>query len=79
LPPLKAGDLIAIASAGAYGAAMASTYNARPLAAEVMCRDGAFAVVGRRLTVEDSMARESLPPWLEDAGGTPRRRAETST
>lgn len=65
LPPLKAGDLLAIASAGAYGAAMASTYNARPLAAEAMCRDGAFAVVGRRLTVEDSMARESLPPWLE--------------
>ena len=78
LPPLKAGDLLAIASAGAYGASMASTYNARPLTAEVMCRDGDFAVVGRRLSVEESMARESLPPWLKPVEGQPsaRRRAE---
>ena len=80
LPPLKAGDLLAIASAGAYGAVMASTYNARPLAAEVLCRDGEFAVVGRRLTVEESLARESLPPWLQaatTAAPPPRRPAET--
>ncbi len=78
LPPLQAGDLIAFASAGAYGAAMASTYNARPLAAEVICCDGAFAVVGRRLSVTESMARESLPPWLEAAvpPRPARRRAE---
>ena len=71
LPPLAAGDLVGIADAGAYGMAMASTYNARPLVPEVMCRDGAFAVVNRRQTIEETMARETLPPWLTDDPPSP--------
>ena len=68
LPPLRAGDLLAIRTAGAYGSVMASSYNARALAPEVLVRDGAYAVVRERITVDDMLARESLPPWLETPG-----------
>ena len=65
LPPaLKPGDLLAIRSAGAYGAVQSSTYNARPLIPEVLVRGANFAVVRERITVADMLARESLPPWL---------------
>jgi diaminopimelate decarboxylase len=73
MPPLSAGDLVGIADAGAYGMAMASTYNSRPLVPEVMCRDGAFAVVNRRQTIEETMARETLPPWLMDHPPSPNQ------
>lgn len=65
LPPLKAGDLIAVRSAGAYGAVMASTYNARPLVPEVMVKGDKFAVVRRRIEVEETLSWEALPGWLE--------------
>ncbi len=64
LPPLKAGDLLAIMTAGAYGAAMASTYNARPLVPEVLVRDRRFALVRRRPGFEEMVALERLPDWL---------------
>ena len=64
LPPLRADDLIAFATAGAYGAAMASTYNSRLLVPEVLVKDGAFAVVRARPTYEDMLATESIPEWL---------------
>ena len=64
LPPLKAGDLLAIRTAGAYGAVMANMYNARALVPEVLVRGDAFAVVRRRMPVEDMLARESIPEWL---------------
>ena len=65
LPPvLKPGDLLAIRTAGAYGAVQSSTYNARPLIPEVLVRGANFAVVRERITVDDMLARESLPPWL---------------
>jgi diaminopimelate decarboxylase len=64
LPPLKAGDLIAFMTAGAYGAVMASTYNARALVPEVLVRGDRFAVVRRRWTLEDQLALESLPDWV---------------
>jgi diaminopimelate decarboxylase len=64
LPPLHAGDLLAIRTAGAYGAAMASTYNARPLPAEVLVSNGRFAVVSERQRIEDLLARQRLPDWL---------------
>ncbi len=64
LPPLADGDLLAVAMAGAYGAAMASEYNSRPLAPEVMVRDGRFAVTRARPGIEERLKRESLPPWL---------------
>ncbi len=65
LPPLTAGDLIAFASAGAYGAAMSSTYNSRPLVPEVLVQGSDFAVVRRRPTYEEMQALECLPEWQQ--------------
>ena len=65
LPPLGAGDLVAFRTAGAYGAAMASEYNARPLVPEVLVTGGRFAAVRRRPTYTEMMERDSLPPWLQ--------------
>ena len=64
LPALEAGDLIAIASAGAYGAVQSGTYNSRALVPEVMVKDGAFFAVRPRPTIEDLIALDRLPPWL---------------
>ncbi|HSE76586.1 MAG TPA: diaminopimelate decarboxylase [Alphaproteobacteria bacterium] len=66
LAPLEAGDLVAIGAAGAYGAVMASTYNARPLVPEVLVDGNRFAVVRPRQTYEELIALDRLPPWLED-------------
>jgi diaminopimelate decarboxylase len=65
LPPLDAGDLIVVGAAGAYGAAMGSTYNSRPLAAEVMVNGREVALIRPRLDVEALIAGERLAPWLE--------------
>jgi len=65
LPAVKPGDLLAIRSAGAYGAVMASTYNGRPLVPEVLVSGGDHAVVRRRVEAEEIMAYDVLPPWLE--------------
>ncbi len=65
LPPVEAGELIAFRSAGAYGSVMASSYNARPLAPEVMVNGDSFAVIRRRMDVADMMAFENMPDWLE--------------
>jgi len=64
LPPLEAGDLVAFMSAGAYGAVMSSEYNARPLAAEVLVKDDRYAVIRRRPTYDEMLAREPLAEWL---------------
>jgi len=64
LPPLQAGDLVAFMSAGAYGASMASEYNTRPLAPEVLVRGDAYAVVRTRPTYEEMLERERPAPWL---------------
>lgn len=58
LPECKPGDLLMIKATGAYGAAMASTYNSRPLAPEVMLDRGRYAVVRRRQTFEEMVAGE---------------------
>ncbi len=60
----QASDLLAIMSAGAYGAVQAGTYNTRPLVPEVMVRGTDYAIVRRRPTYEEMIAQESLPPWL---------------
>lgn len=65
LPAVKPGDLLAIRSAGAYGAVMASTYNGRPLVPEVLVSNADYAVVRRRVEAEEFMAFDALPPWLE--------------
>ena len=64
LPPLVSGDLIAFATAGAYGAAMASTYNSRPLVPEVMVRANRFAVIRPRPSHEEMIRQDRLPDWL---------------
>ncbi|HTH16010.1 MAG TPA: diaminopimelate decarboxylase, partial [Magnetospirillum sp.] len=65
LPPVKAGDLVVFRTAGAYGAAMSSTYNSRPLIPEVLVKNDRFAVVRARPTYEEMLALESLPEWME--------------
>jgi len=55
LPPVTVGDLIVIRDTGAYGAVMASNYNRRPTAAEVMVADGRCRVVRRRQTIDDML------------------------
>jgi diaminopimelate decarboxylase len=65
LPPLEAGDLVVFMTAGAYGAAMASEYNARPLVPEVLVRGADFAVIRARPTYEAMLAAERLPEWLD--------------
>jgi diaminopimelate decarboxylase len=55
LPPVEVGDLLVIRDTGAYGAVMASNYNRRPMAAEVMVEDGRWRVVRRRQTIDDML------------------------
>ena len=64
LPPFAAGDLMAVMTAGAYGAVMASTYNTRALIPEVLVNGDRFAVVRPRVEVEDLIALDRLPAWL---------------
>lgn len=63
LPPLEAGDLVVLRQAGAYGAVMSSTYNARPLAPELLVRKGKVAVVRPRQTLDDLIGADRLAPW----------------
>jgi diaminopimelate decarboxylase len=59
LMPLEVGDLVAIRDAGAYGSAMASNYNRRPLPAEVVVDHGEWRVVRRRQTIDDMLSLET--------------------
>lgn len=63
LPPMEAGDLVMIRTAGAYGASMSSTYNSRPLVAEVLLDQGRHAIVRRRQTFEEMIAGEQPARW----------------
>jgi diaminopimelate decarboxylase len=63
MPALHPGDLMAFMSTGAYGFAMASTYNSRPLAAEVMVSGDQWRVVRPRQTYEEMFGMEVLPDW----------------
>lgn len=63
------GDLVAFLSAGAYGAVMSSTYNSRPLLAEVLVDGDRWAVVRRRQTVDEMLALETAAPWQGDTAG----------
>lgn len=65
LPPLAAGDLLVVRTAGAYGASMASAYNARDLVPEVMVSGDAHAIVRERVPYAALLARQRLPGWLE--------------
>ena len=58
LSPIRVDDLVAILDTGAYGAAMASTYNRRPLAPEVLVDNGGWRIIRRRQTIEEMLALE---------------------
>src|SRR6476469_1508068 len=60
----QAGDLLAVMTAGAYGAVQAGTYNTRPLVPEVLVREAEWALVRPRVEVVDLIALDRLPPWL---------------
>lgn len=65
LPPLSSGDLIAVMTAGAYGAVMSSTYNTRALVPEVLVNGDEYAVVRPRVTPDAQIALDKLPAWLK--------------
>ena len=60
LPPCDRGDLLAVATAGAYGFVQASNYNSRPRAAEVLVEGETFRVVRERETREDLVRGETV-------------------
>lgn len=61
---VQAGDLVAVMTAGAYGATMASTYNSRPLVPEVMVKGGQWAIVSQRNQPAAMLALDAKAPWL---------------
>lgn len=64
MPDVVPGDLLAVFSAGAYGAVQASTYNSRPLVPEVLVRNSEFAVVRPRPSHQDLIDLDRIPGWL---------------
>jgi diaminopimelate decarboxylase len=64
MPGVKEGDLLAIMSAGAYGAVMASTYNSRPLVPEVLVDGTRWHVIRARKSIDELIALDSVPDWL---------------
>ena len=64
LPAPKAGDLLAIMTAGAYGAVQSGTYNTRPLVPEVLVKDDQYAVVRPRVDVDALIAMDRFAHWL---------------
>ncbi len=64
IPEAQPGDLLAVMSAGAYGAVQAGTYNTRPLVPEVLVRRSEWALVRPRLEVDALIALDRMPPWL---------------
>ena len=63
LPKLQQGDLLAIMTAGAYGAVQSGTYNSRPLVPEILVNGGSFAIVRARQTYEELIGLDELAPW----------------
>ena len=75
LPPVEAGELLAICSSGAYGAAMSSTYNCRLPPLEVLVRGGDYAIVHARPEHAELIAQERMPDWLEGPAASASRGA----
>ncbi|MDX8479864.1 diaminopimelate decarboxylase [Mesorhizobium sp. VK24D] len=68
LPPLMQGDRLVLHAAGAYGASMASNYNTRPLAPEVLVKGDSYAVVRRRQSIADMLVLEKDAGWFAASG-----------
>jgi diaminopimelate decarboxylase len=67
LPALRQGDLIAIMTAGAYGAVQSGTYNTRPLVPEVLVKESRWALVRPRQTFEELIGLDRMADWQEKA------------
>jgi diaminopimelate decarboxylase len=68
---VTAGDLIVFRTAGAYAAAMSSTYNSRPLTPEVLVDGGRWAVVRPRIGIDRLIAADAIPDWLAGCADAP--------
>jgi diaminopimelate decarboxylase len=66
LPAMAPGELLALMSAGAYGATMSSGYNSRRLPPEVLVKGDQFAVIRRRPTYEELLSQDRMPDWLAE-------------
>ena len=75
MPPLVTDDLLVIRTAGAYGAAMSSNYNSRPLAAEVLVNGDVFEIVRRRQSTAEMLSLEQMPSWLHSRDDDRKRGA----
>jgi diaminopimelate decarboxylase len=64
-PPVEDGDLLVVRTAGAYASVMSSMYNSRALAPEVLVNGKDYAVVRKRVDVEDMLRFESFPDWID--------------
>lgn len=65
MPSVKAGDLLAVMSAGAYAFTMASNYNSRPRVPEILVKEGESFVVRKRESYEDLILGEQIPEFLK--------------
>src|SRR3954468_20944474 len=64
MPVVRSGDLLAVMTAGAYGAVQANTYNTRPLVPEALVRGADYAVVRPRPSYEELIGLDRVPAWL---------------
>ncbi|MCF6303256.1 MAG: diaminopimelate decarboxylase, partial [Devosiaceae bacterium] len=64
VPQMQQGDLMAVMSAGAYGAVMSSTYNSRPLIPEILVDGDNYHAIRPRQTISELIALDSVPDWL---------------
>ncbi len=65
LPTLKAGDLIAFRSAGAYGGSMSNDYNARPITPEILVNGGKSSITRTRPSYDEMVLNQTMPDWLD--------------
>ena len=73
MPEVEQGELLAIGSAGAYGAVQASTYNTRPLVPEVLVQGDRFAAIRPRVDVDALIALDHVPDWIGNTVGGSER------
>jgi diaminopimelate decarboxylase len=64
IPVVESGDLVAVMSAGAYGAVQAGTYNTRPLVPEVLVDGDKFAIIRKRPSYDELLGLDSVPDWV---------------
>jgi len=65
MPSIQEGDLLAVLNSGAYGYSMSSQYNSRPRAAEVLVKNGKYALIRERENFDDLLAGQRVTEWLK--------------